>query len=52
MGPLPIWAGHIREGKRKEERKKGIGFPLPPLPFLLQIGIGEGGLAELGEDPK
>ena len=30
-----IWAGQIGEGKGKEERKKGIGFPLPPLPFLL-----------------
>ena len=38
----PIWAGQIGEGKGKEERKKGIGFPLPPLPFILRIGIGKG----------
>ena len=43
----PIWAGQIGEGKGKEEWKKGIGFPLPPLPFLLRIGIGKGE-AELG----
>ena len=34
-GVPPIWASQIGEGKGKEERKKGIGFPLPPLPFLL-----------------
>ena len=33
--PPPIWGGQIGEGKGKEERKKGIGFPLPNLPFLL-----------------
>src|SRR5215216_3988356 len=26
-----IWASQIGEGKGKEKRKKGIGFPLPPL---------------------
>ena len=31
----PIWAGQIGVEKGKEERKNGIGFPLPPLPFLL-----------------
>ena len=41
-GAPPIWAGKIGEGKGNEERKKGIGFPLPPLPFLLRIGIGKG----------
>ena len=46
-GAPPIWDGKIGEVKGKEERKKGIGFPLPPLPFLLRIGIGKGE-AELG----
>ena len=38
----PIRDGQIGVEKSKEERKKGIGFPLPPLPFLLRIGIGKG----------
>ena len=48
--PPPIWAGQIGEGKGKKERKKGIGFPVPPLPFLLRIGIGKG--RPNWEDPK
>ena len=49
--PPPIWAGQIGEGNGKEERKKGIGFPLPPLPFLLRIGIGKGG-GRIGRTPS
>ena len=49
--PPPIWAGQIGVEKGKEERKKGIGFPLPPLPFLLRIGIGKGG-GRIGRTPS
>ena len=54
-GNTPATKGLVRPpyglAKLEKERKKGIGFPLPALPFLLRIGIGKGG-GRIWEDPK
>ena len=46
-----IWAGQIGVENGKEESNKGIGFTLPPLPFLLRRGIGKEG-GRIGRRPS